>query len=164
MTAKTKAPFNFGKFNVAKATDTPIEIELFLPFDARDDDGNILIKENDKLGVFISVVGRESRTFKAYARKQQDAETLARYQRELNNEPELPATSEENERKLADLIAHCVTGWRTVIDGKSEPVIYEGPDAIEFSTEACREWLLKYDWAAPQIFNATGDLSNFIRA
>lgn len=164
MTAKQKAPFNFSKFDVAKASDKPVEIELILPFNALDDDGNVVIKEGTKLGVFLSVVGRESHTFKAYSRKLQDAEALARYQRELNNEPEVPATTEENERKLADLIAHCVTGWRTVIDGKSEPVIYEGPDAIEFSTEACTEWLLKYDWAAPQIFKVTGELSNFMRA
>jgi hypothetical protein len=69
---------------------------------------------------------------------------------------------EEDEDNLLRALAVCVLGWRTITEGKSEPVIVWGPDRLECTPDNAFRWLKRFKWAREQINAATGQLSNFL--
>lgn len=155
MTAKPQA-FDFSALDIASAADQPHEFELVFP--------PTHPNEGEGIGVFVSVIGAESATFQRFIREEANRMQDEQWRKRRTNKPEPPMSIEEQETKITEAIAHAVTGWRTVIDGKSEPVIYDAGNPIEFSRPACVQWLLKYSWVRDQINKATADLSNFIKA
>ncbi len=151
------APFDFAAVDIAAAADRPHEFELVFPATHP--------REGEGLGVFVSVIGAESAEFQRYIRAEADKareEAWRKSRRANKSDPPMPI--EEEEAKIIEAIAYAVKGWRTVIDGKSEPVIYEGGKAIEFSHAAAVAWMRKYPFVRDQINRATADLSNFITA
>lgn len=152
----TKAPFDFSALNIAEAADKPFEFELVYP--------PTHPLEGEGLGVFISVIGAESTTFQRFIREEVNQAQLEAFRKRRSNKPDAPMPIEEQDDKITEAIARAVTGWRTVIDGKSEPVLYDGGNKIEFSQAACAAWMKKYTFVRDQINKATADLSNFIKA
>lgn len=152
--AKTAKAFDFSALDLKALTDKPVEIELVHP----DPDNR------EPLGVFVSVVGSESETFQRFVREKSNAARLKAFQDNRKKGAPQPPTYEEEETALLEAIAACVTGWRTIIDGQSEPVILWGERRLEFTPANALEVLRQFRWMCGQINDATGDLSNFIKA
>lgn len=150
------APFDFAALDIATAADRPYEFELVFP--------PTHPLEGQGLGVFVSVIGAESAEFQRFIRSEADKAREEAWRKRRQSKAEPPMPIEEEEAKIIEAIAYAVKGWRTVIDGKSEPVIYEGGKAIEFSHAAAVAWMRKYPFVRDQINRATADLSNFITA
>lgn len=143
--------FDFATLDLAQACDKPYEFELENPV------------TGDGLGVFVSVVGAESATFQAFVRTEGNKARKRRMEAERRGKDD-PLLIEDEEAALVSAVAACMTSWRTVVDGKSEPVIVWGERRLEFTPDNARDVLRKFRWMIPQINKATGDLTHFIKA
>lgn len=149
----TKATvFDFDTLDTAIACAKPFEFELVHP-------------ESDKpLGVFVSVFGPESDVFKNRIRKEENRKRKREFEIARKGKAAEPTTMEEDEAYAVGLLATLVAGYRTVIDGKSEPVIFWKGERLEFSAENVERWLGNFSWVRKQIDGAAGKLENFIKA
>jgi len=142
---------DFDSLDLATASEKPFELELKHP------------QTSNGLGVFVSVIGSESNTFQTYLRREANAARLRNFERTRKGDGDKPMTVEEEEKAMVGALAVCLTGWRTVKDGKSVPTVTWGGKEYEFTQEAAVEWLRKFKWVRGQINEATGDLANFIK-
>lgn len=142
-------PFNFAEANLAKITDEPQELELLF--------------NGDPIGVFVSVRGFQSETFRVHARREANAARKRAFEAERKGKAAPVRTLEDDEDVSVRLTLDLLTGWRTEIDGKSKPVIYENGREIEFSREAAETWLRTYDWVIPQINEFASEIGNFTK-
>lgn len=149
---KTTDPFDFAALDLGVAMDKPCEFEITHPHTL------------EGLGVFVSVVGEESDTFRAYTRAMVNSARVDAFRKQRSKGAAEPRRAEEDEKVINEAIAACMTGWRTVIDGKSEPVILIGGERLEFSQANAIRWIDKFRWARQQVNDATADLGNFITA
>lgn len=143
--------FDFDALDLARETNNPVEIEIVHPATEKG------------LGVFVSVVGAESEKFQTYMRAEVNKARQDAYLKR-NRKADAPVPFEEEEATITRAIAACITAWRTVVDGKSEPAIFNKGERIEFSEAAALKWLTQYPWVRKQINDATADLLNFIKA
>lgn len=150
-TVEVLKPFDFDDLDIAVAADNPYEFEIVHP------------ETKDGLGVFISVKGAESETFQRYLREESNKARRKAFQSQRSGKTEEPATVEEDEEKVLRAIAVCMTGWRTIIDGKSEPVILWANKKLDFSKDNAIIWMRKFRWVRSQINEATAELRNFIK-
>ncbi len=142
--------FDFATLDLTKACDNPYEFELEHP------------ATGEGIGVFVSVVGAESATFQAFVRAEGNKARKRRMEAERRGKDE-PLTIEEEEAALISAVAACITGWRTEVGGKSEPIIVWGERKLEFTPDNARDVLSKFRWMVPQINKATGDLTHFLK-
>lgn len=153
MTKTTPTAFDFGSRDLGAVTDKPFEFEIKDP------------QTEEGVGVFISVVGAESETFQNYVREESNKIRLEAFRKKrLGKSAEEMVPIEREEDAILNAIAHCIKGWRTVIDGTSEPVIWIAGERLEFSQANAQAWLKKFRWVRQQVNDATADLSNFIPA
>jgi hypothetical protein len=141
---------DFDTLDTAAACEKPYEFELVHP------------QTKAPLGVFVSVVGPESAAFKNKIRRQINQERRKAFEAQRKGKGVEPSTIEEDEAETVNLVAELVKGWRTVKDGKSEPVIYWKGDKLPFSAESVSRWLTHFPWVREQINEASGDLGNFL--
>jgi len=177
--------FDFDALDLARETNNPVEIEIVHP--ATEKGLGVFVSvvgaESEKfqtymraevnkarqdatekgLGVFVSVVGAESEKFQTYMRAEVNKARQDAYLKR-NRKADAPVPFEEEEATITRAIAACITAWRTVVDGKSEPAIFNKGERIEFSEAAALKWLTQYPWVRKQINDATADLLNFIKA
>jgi hypothetical protein len=111
--------------------------------------------------VFVSVVGAESATFQKYVREEGNRARRRQFKNRGKDEPTL---IEEEEETLLKAVVACMTGWRTVTDGESEPVIIWDKRKLEFSADTALKWIKQFRWVGQQVNAATADLGNFIKA
>lgn len=157
-------PFDFAEFDVAEKADNPFEFELRFPFDAlRKGSDEIVHRKGDPTGVFVSIVGAQGRSFKKFAHQEADKIIIEAHRRGRSKGADQPLLMADQERMKTEFVAECMRGWRTVVDGKSEPVIYLRGEALEFSKENAIRWLSHFDWVREQINDETDNLANFIR-
>lgn len=142
-------PFNFGEADLAKITEEAQEFELLF-------DGN-------PTGVFLSVRGYQSATVRDQVRKAANVARKRAFEADRKGKNAPIRLIEDDEAEGIHMTAALLTGWRTVIDGKSKPVIYENGREIEFSADAAETWMRTYDWVIPQITEFAGDVGNFTR-
>lgn len=150
--------FDFSIFDAATACDTPHEFELTAPFDFPQRG----ISAGDPIGVFLSVIGAESDAFQQYLRAEANALRKKAFADQRKGKGDGPVMVEEEEEVGLRALAMCVKGWRTVIDGKSEPVITDEGKRLECTPENVIHWLRKYRPFRVQINDATADLANFV--
>lgn len=108
------------------------------------------------LGVFLSVVGSESETYQAHVRKKANERLRKQYEGRSKGRDEAP-TVEKAEAAALDLLAACITGWRTA----DVQTVTHGGKALEFSPANAR-FLLAEKWIRNQVDEAVHDLGNFI--
>jgi len=140
--------FDFDELDIGAKADVPFELELVHP------------ETRAGLGVFIAVVGSDGDTFQAYLREEDNRERRRAFDR--RGKPDEPDTAEQREDRMLRALAACMKGWRTVIDGNSEAVIYWSGRKIEFSRDNAIKWMAKFRWVRGQINEATGNLQNFL--
>jgi len=151
MSKTTTAPFDFAALDLTAAADTPVEIEIKHPV------------SGDGLGVFVSVVGAESATFQTYLRAQANAARRKAFEASRKGKQDEPTTVEQDEDDIIRAVAACMTGWRTVVDGISQPAIVWDGRSLEFSEHNACLWLKQFRWVRGQINEATADMGNFIK-
>jgi len=142
--------FDFADLDLAEKAETPFEFELEHP------------ETKDGIGVFISVIGSESTTFQQYVRDEDNKARRKAFENQRKNKPNEPMTAEDEEAAIARAVSFCIRGWRTVIDGKSEPVIKWGADKLECTPETAFKVMMRFRWMRAQVNKATGELGNFL--
>lgn len=107
-----------------------------------------------KMGMFISVVGKDSDIFREFQRT-----AFNRYMREeamakKRGKDAKVRSAEELEDDSLTLLVSCTTGWRNiVVDGKEVP----------YSDEEVGKLYKKYPWVRDQVNEAIGDLELFMK-
>lgn len=118
---------------------------------------------NDQpLGVFVSVLGPESQAFKNRVRREVNRDRKRQFEATRKNKPIEPQLLEEDEEFGVSLLSEIVTGYRTVKDGKNEPVIYWKGEKLEFSKDNVHRWLIHFPWVRKQISDESSKLENFL--
>jgi hypothetical protein len=141
---------DFDALDTGAACEKSYEFELLHP-------------TSDKpLGVFVSVLGPESQAFKTRVRKEVNRDRQRQFAAQRKGKVPEPQMLEEDEEFGVSLLTEIVTGWRTVKDGKSEPVIYWKGEKLEYSKENVNRWLMHFPWARKQISDESSKLENFL--
>lgn len=144
--------FDFAQANTAKLADEPQEMEI-LHFGTQ-----------EPLGVFLMVKGYESETFKALARQETNAERRRAFEAARRGKSGTVRTIEDDAESGIRLSAALLTGWRTVKDGKSEPVIYHEGKPLQFNPTNAAWFLREFDWVLKQVNEFAGEIGNFTAA
>lgn len=140
-------PLDLASLDTVAACDAGAEIELLHP------------TTDAPLGIFISVLGRDSRVFKDYTR--QSINTRLRKEavnRKRGRDPEVATVEAAEEDSTAALVA-CTQGWRT---GDVKTLLFKGQDLPYSPPNA----LLVYNalpWIKRQVDEGIGDLANFLK-
>jgi hypothetical protein len=74
-----------------------------------------------------------------------------------------PKLIEEDEADSISMCGDLMRGWRTVIEGKSEPVIYWGAEKLEFNDANVERWLANFRLGPPADHRSGGDVGNFLK-
>lgn len=147
----TKAvAIDFDSLDTSAASERGFELELVHP------------ETKAPLGVFVNVIGMESPEVKAEIRKEINRDRVKEFQAARNSKDAAPKTIEEQEAETIRLAARVCKGWRTVIDGKSEPVIHWKGEKLDFTADNLSRWLTHFGWARTQVIEAANDLGNFL--
>lgn len=141
---------DFDSVDTGQACERPFDLELTHP------------ATNAPLGVFVSILGSESAAFKGEIRKEINKERMKEFELRRSKKEADPKTIEQDEADSVRLAAKLVTGWRTVKDGKSEPVIYWKGEKLDFTPDNLNRWLAHFAWVRVQIVEAANQLGNFL--
>jgi len=145
----TKA-IDFESLDTEAASEKAQELELVHP------------SSKKGLGVFLSLLGPDSKAFKERLRKEVDRDRARAFKAERGGKGAEPKTLAEDEQLGIQLTADLVKGWRTVTDGKSENVIIWKGEKLEFNQDNLVRWLTAFQWAIGQINDFTKDLENYL--
>lgn len=132
---------DLAALSTATACDKGFEMELLHPV------------TRVGLGVFISVVGKDSVIFKGHVRAKANERLRKTAEAGRRGREGDPITVEGAEKDTIDLLAACTTAWRNVT--------FEGA-ALEFSADNARR-LYGESWIREQVDEAVGDLGNFMK-
>jgi hypothetical protein len=146
----TSTATDFDSLDTGAACERSYEFELLHPTTEK------------PLGVFVSVLGPESQAFKNRVRKEVNRDRKRQFEAQRKGKHVEPQMLEEDEEFGVSLLTDIVTGWRTVKDGKSEPVIYWKGEKLEFSKDNVHRWLMHFPWARKQISDESSKLENFL--
>jgi hypothetical protein len=141
-------PVDFDSMDIGQACEKPFEFELEF--------------QGKPIGVFVSVLGPESAAFKARVRREINRDRRKEFEAKRKGKEAEPSTIEEDEAFSVSLVADLVTGWRTVKEGKSEPVVIWKGEKLDFNPDNLNRWLSHFAWVRAQINEAANDLGNFL--
>lgn len=141
--------FDFSGANLNRIADEAQELELLF--------------NDEPIGVFVSVRGFDSETFKESARREANAARRREFEAQRKGKNAQFRPLEEDEEAGIRLTAKLITAWRTVIDGKSKPVIFDNGNELECTPENVDQWLRTYGWVIPQINEFAGEVGNFTK-
>ncbi len=142
---KTKG-FDLAALNPKKASDEGYELELRHPV------------ERTPLGVFITVAGSESDTFRNHVRQKGNERLRKRFEDQRKGRDGETPTIEGAEEDTIALLAACTLSWRT----GDEPTITHDGKALECNANNAAFLYRELRWAREQVDEAIGDLGNFI--
>lgn len=111
----------------------------------------------EPLGVFISVVGRESDAFQRHVRSRANTKLREQFAAQRRGKQDEPPTVENIEGEAVELLAVCTTAWRT----GDKPTVTIAGEELAFS-EANARRLYAEGWIRAQVDEAVGDLGNFM--
>jgi hypothetical protein len=148
--SKNEAKFDFDSLDTGVACEEPFEFELTHPVN------------NKPLGVFVSVVGMESEGSKNWLRQNVNRERRKLFEAQRKGQPAEPKSLEEDEADTVAMCARLMRGWRTVIEGKSDPVVIWKGERLDFTPDNASRWLSHFGWVRPQIIEAASDVGNFL--
>jgi hypothetical protein len=139
---KDKA-IDLSSLDTAAACDKGFELELKHPI------------TKYPLGSFISVVGKDSKTFDDFVRRQSNENLRKNFQRQRRGKDAEAPTVEQIEADAIALLVACTTCFRNVT--------YKG-QALVFSEEAAKQLYTEQKWIRSQVDEAIGDIENFMPA
>jgi len=139
------APIDLADFSTTTACDKGFELELRHP------------ATKAPLGVFLTVLGKDSKTFKDHIRSKTNERLRKDMMARNRGKDAEPSTVEQIERETIELLSICTLGWRT----GDAPTITMGGKVLEFS-EANARLVYAEEWIRNQADEAIGDLGNFL--
>lgn len=140
------------KLDTQTACDESIDVELVSPVDGIG------------TGIFIKVVGKDSKICQDYSRDQIDvALKKAHRAKQRGRDVELQNSAKLKNREL-DFLTACTVGW--FCDTKDQNGIKDtitfGEEELVFNPSNVKKLLKRLPWIASQIDDAIGDLSLFM--
>lgn len=111
------------------------------------------------LGIFVTVVGQDSDTFRDAIRERENEARQKRAMAERSGKNAPTLSSEELEDQATDLLIVCTLGWRT---GNSDTIFFEG-EQLKFNVPNARRLYTRLLWMRTQVDAAIGNLSLFIK-
>lgn len=138
MTDETKK-FDLNDLDMIKASNQGREIEIRHPL------------TDEPLGMFVSVLGRESDTFREIIQDRIDRQIEEQARGKRRRKPKTVAQGEE---EAVELLSACTTGWRgVVLNGKE----------LEFTVSNVKMVYKHWAWFRAQVDDAIGDLDGFLK-
>lgn len=153
----TAQAFDLSALDTGAGSDKGAEIELKHPVTKK------------PLGIFISILGKHSQTFRDVVKDRQNEALRKRALAERQGGDVEPVSAEEMEAAATDLLVVCSTGWRTVTKDAKGEVISETPTitfegkALEFNVPNARLIYSRLIWLRTQVDEAVGNLELFIQ-
>lgn len=136
---KVKKVMDLGTISPRAACDKGFEFELRHPSD------------NEPLGAFITVTGKEGTAFQEHVREKANANLKRRFEAQRRGKEEVP-TIEKVEKDSIALLVACTVSWRNIVLNGAE---------LEFSEANARK-LYAESWIRGQVDEAIDDLGNFM--
>lgn len=137
--------FDLAAIDTATASDKGFELELRHPV------------TNAATGVFITVLGKDSKVFKDYVRAKANERLRKDMMTRNRGKDNDPPTVEQLERDTIDLLTACTLSWR---DGDAASITLGGK-ALEFN-EANVRTVYAITPIRDQVDEAIGDMGNFL--
>lgn len=156
--SKTAKPVDISDLDTVAASDAGAEIELVHP------------TTNAPLGIFITILGKDSEVFREHVKEQVNASIRKEALATRRGKKVDPPTAEEAEQRAIELLVLCTLGWRSETYGEkkaviaNEPVIVMKGEALPFSVANAKRIYTDSIWIRRQVDEAIGDLENFIKA
>ena len=139
---------DLASLDTVAACDKGAEIELRHPV------------SNAPLGIFVSILGRDSTVFKNHIHQSVNArirrEAMAR---KRGRDVEI-LTVEENEQEGIQALILCTTGWRT---GEEKHITFNGAK-LAFNPENAKTIYTALTWLKKQVDEGVADLENFMKS
>lgn len=160
MSKPTNKMIDLADFDTGAASDKGAEIELRHPV------------TNAKLGMFISILGKDSEVFREHTRHRANETLRKQHMAERTGKNIDAPTAEEAEDKGMELLVLCTTGWRQEFtDGegegakpKNEPCLLYKGEMLPFTVPNALRLYKEQLWIARQVDAGIADLENFIKA
>lgn len=159
MTAKTApASFDFASLDTVAASNAGAEISIPHP-----------VLTGKKSGLFVTILGKDSDTFREHQRDRADADIKRRSILAKTGEEEPLPTAQQVFDNATNLLVICSTGWRQeVYDDKGEVVdnkptiTFEGKE-LEFSVKNAKLVFSRLLWVRRKVDEQIDNLENFIK-
>jgi hypothetical protein len=134
---------DLASLDTRAACDKGAEIELTHPI------------TSEPLGVFISVVGKDSTAFREYMRDKINAMLRQEAMAKKRGKDVPPRMMEDSEAETVELLTVCTQGWRNVV--------LDGVD-LPFSVQNAKKLYAEQLWVRKQVDDAIANLENFMKA
>jgi hypothetical protein len=134
---------DLASLDTAAACDKGAEIELNHPVTGA------------PLGIFVTVVGKDSDTFKDYIRNSINEKLRKEALAKKRGKDAEITTFEAAEAETIDLLTICTLGWRNMVMNGKE---------LEFNVPNARTVYGKYAWIRKQVDEGISSLENFMQA
>ena len=132
---------DLADLDTTAACDKGAEIELRHPV------------TNEPLGIFVTVLGKDSSAFKEYMRTAINDKLRKEAMAKKRGKDIDPATYEAAESETIDLLIVCTVGWRNMVMGGKQ---------LEFNVPNARTVYSTYSWIRKQVDEGISNLENFI--
>lgn len=143
---KKTAAIDLASIDTVAACNQGVEVELRHP------------ATNEPLGIFWTVLGRDSDTYNDYIRDKVNAMLRKKALAEKRGRDLEIRTLEDAEAENIETLIVCSTGWRT---GDKQVICFGGQE-LEFNVANAKKILTERAWIRKQLDEAIGDLSNFM--
>lgn len=134
---------DLADLDTSAACDKPVEVELKHP------------ATHAPLGIFISIIGKDSSTFRDYIRE--SVNDNLRKQFSGKKDTDIP-TVEKGEEKAVEAVTVCTVGWRT---GDEKTLTFKG-EVLPFNVANAKKVYEALPWIRQQVDEAIGNLSLFM--
>lgn len=143
---KTADIIDLASIDTVAACNQGVEVELRHP------------ATNELLGIFWTVLGRDSDTYNDYIRDKVNTMLRKKALAEKRGKDLEIRTLEDAEAENIETLIVCSTGWRT----GDKPVICFGGQELDFNVANAKKILTERAWIRKQLDEAIGDLTNFM--
>jgi len=143
---------DLGDIDTVEAANGGFEVELYHP------------ATNEDLGIFITILGKDSDTFQKISR-QQNKKRMERMSKNGFRAGKVTAPSQEEiDADNLEMITACSISWRTSEEDEEKATILFNGEDLPFSIGAAKKLYSARPWIKEQIDIAIGDRANFIKA
>lgn len=147
---------DLGALDTIAACDKPRELELIHPTTKK------------AMGIFISLLGKDSTVFRNYLDETRDEENRRNAEARRHGNPVPVKTQQESRDNEVEALTVVTTGWRSVSKGdkgeviSEEPILVLGGEKLSFNVANCKRVYAAYPTIKDQVDSFVGNLQNFM--
>ena len=141
--------FDLATLDTRAACDVPAEIELKHP------------ATNEPLGMFISLLGKDSTPYKTAVKALRNAAFKKAGLAQRKGQKVELTTADDIDANSIDLVVAATIGWRDGVNSKATFTI-DGAE-VAFSAQTAKAFYERFDWAKEQVDEYIEDLENFMK-